>query len=92
MVEISMVWVFNGSRANFPAGIFSNREIAEAWISKHRLTGVLTCYPVDHGAYDWSIEQGIFTPKKQEHMSPDFIQKFGCASFDHYHYEDGVRA
>jgi hypothetical protein len=92
MVEPSALltaWVFNGSRANFPASVFSNRELAEAWILKHRLTGTLTRYPIDQGAYDWSIERGHFTPKKQEHTSPEFIQDFGCASFEHYHYEDG---
>lgn len=89
---ISSVWIFNGSRANFPAGVFSNRETAEAWILKHRLTGVLTLYPIDQGAYDWSIENGYFTPKKQEHLEPEFIQKFGCASFEHYHFENGFPA
>jgi hypothetical protein len=87
--KVSTVWVFNGPQANFPAAIFSNTEAAEALILKHRLTGRLTRYPIDRGAYDWSIDQGHFTPKKPEHSRLEFIQKFGCASFEHHHYEDG---
>lgn len=44
------VWVFNGG-GDFPAGVFTTRELAEAWIAKHRLVGVLTKYPLDIGVY-----------------------------------------
>ena len=90
--DTRFVWVFNGARAQFPAGVFADLTLAESWVGKHRLTGVLTRYPVDSGAYDWSIKTGIFQAEKPEHSTPDFIQGFGCASFEHYHYEDGELA
>jgi hypothetical protein len=81
------VWIFNGSR--FPSGVFRTRDLGEAWITKRRLSGVLTKYPVDSRAYDWSIETGIFRVQKEEHPTPEFIAGFGCAAFEHYHYENG---
>jgi hypothetical protein len=48
-------WVFNGGGGRFPSGVFSTREKAEAWINQHGLSGVLTKYPLDEGAWDWAI-------------------------------------
>lgn len=84
------VWVFCGPKAVFPSGLFSTRELAEAWITKHRLTGTLTWYPIDEGAYDWAVRSGVFTPKRDEHRSPRFIATFSSASQHHEHYEDGM--
>jgi hypothetical protein len=81
------VWVFNGVGGKFPAGVFSNLERAEAWIAKHRLSGTATLYTVDVGAYDWSIENGWFEPKKPHHLEPDFIGRFAGGQ-QHHHYED----
>lgn len=36
------VWVFKAERATFPCGVFSTVDFADAWIAKHKLTGVLT--------------------------------------------------
>jgi len=83
------VWVFNGG-GNFPSGVFSKKEIAEAWIAKHKLSGVLTKYPVDEGVYDWSLANGTFKIKKEEQTQPAFIQRFSSASQEHYHYENGL--
>jgi hypothetical protein len=90
MTDIPTVWIFNGARSNFPSGVFSQRELAEAWIKKHLLTGTLTRYPVDISAYDWAISKGFFTVSKDEQRDAAFIQKFSSASQEHYHYEDGV--
>ena len=81
------VWVFNGAQAKFPAGIFTSRENAEAWISAYNLEGTLTLYPLDQAAYDHAIENGWFTPKSPHHRTPEFVQKFTAASQEHYHYE-----
>ena len=73
------VWVFTGARstpgtnATFPGGVFSSRPRAEEWITKHALSGVLTMYPLDVGAYDWAVENGAFKPKKPIHFTPEFI-------------------
>jgi hypothetical protein len=85
------VWVFNGSGSQFPSGVFTTTEKAEAWIQKHSLSGTLTLYHVDEGAYDWSIRNALFTPGKPHHSQPDFIGRFAGGQ-QHIHYEDGKRA
>ena len=66
----------------------SSIKNAEDWISKHRLSGVLTKYPVDIGIYDWDIENNKFVPKKESQFTHDFIGGFSSATQEHYHYED----
>jgi hypothetical protein len=90
-MEADRVWVFNGARAIFPAGIFSSLDLAERWIEQHRLTGTLTLYPVDIGVYDWAISKGFFGPSKPHQTTSDFIGRFTSASMVHHHYEDGRR-
>jgi hypothetical protein len=85
------VWVFNGVGGRFAGGIFTTLDAAEAWIGKNQLTGVLTLYPLDAGVYEWAIERGWFTPKKEKHSTPEFIGSFTTATMDHDHYIDGVR-
>jgi hypothetical protein len=46
---------------------------------------------VDVGVYEWSIEQGLCTPKKPHELAAQFIGGFTTASQPHRHYEDGVR-
>ena len=86
---IKYVWVFNGADSNFPSGIFADRENAEKWIKKHKLTCTLTLYPINKGVYDWAIEEGIFNPSRDYQNTPAFIQKFSSASQEHYHYLEG---
>jgi hypothetical protein len=86
---IDAVWVFNGADWQFPSGVFSSRELAEEWITKYSLTGVLTKYPVDLSVYDWSIQKGFFQPKTDKDNSPGFIQRISSAYQEHYHYENG---
>ena len=83
------IWVFNGNNSNFPSGVFSTKEIADAWIEKYQLSGVLTKYPVDEGVYDWAIAKGTFKIKRDDQTQPKFIQSFSSAYQEHYHYEDG---
>jgi hypothetical protein len=84
------VWIFNGANSQFPSGVFTSKELADIWIKKHGLTGVLTLYPIDNGTYDWAIEEGMFTPRKDHEFSPAFIGKFSSASQEHFHYFDGL--
>lgn len=74
---------------NFPLGVFSSRERDESWISYHRLTGVLTLYPLDIGVYEWAIESGEFVPKRPDQSGSRFVGRFSSASQEHYHYTDG---
>jgi hypothetical protein len=88
-MNTSTVWIFNGSKATFPSGVFVQREQAAAWIAEHRLTGILTEYPVGISTFDWAAANQFFTPKKQEHQEPNFIQSFTSARQVHEHYENG---
>ena len=89
MSDIPTVWVFNGARSNFPSAVFMTRELAESWISTHKLTGTLTRYPLDQGVYEWAIERGYFAPKRDDQRTAEFIGRFSAANQEHYHYEDG---
>ncbi len=85
------VWVFHGAAGRFSSGVFSTRRKGEAWIKTHRLTGILTAYPVDVGVYDRAVERGDFEPKNERERSSEFIGAFTSASQEHYHYEDGAQ-
>ena len=74
----------------FPGGVFSSLELAEDWIKRHILSGTITLYRVDVGAYDWAVANGHFKPSKPHHGTPEFIGRFAGGDI-HYHYEDGVR-
>ena len=84
------VRVFAGSREHWPSGVFSTREAAVQWIAEHRLTGMITEYPVDVGVYDWAVERGAFRPSKPKHSEPEFIGGFTTAVQEHGHFTDGV--
>lgn len=88
------VWVFNGGR-QFPGGIFTSVEKAEAWIRQHSLSGVLTAYPVDEGCFDWAVRCGVTNLSAEKlpakRRDPEFIGGFSTASQEHFHYEDGER-
>jgi hypothetical protein len=90
IVPAEVVWVFNGAGGQFPSGVFGDLAKAEAWIAEHRLSGTLTLYQVNEGAYDWSIRNGLFTPRKPEHIAADFIGRFAGGQ-QHHHYENGQR-
>lgn len=83
------VWVFNGNGGSFPGGVFSKKEIADDWIRKHSLSGILTEYPVDEGIYDYSLANGSFKIKREDQAKPEFIQRFSSAALEHFHYTNG---
>jgi hypothetical protein len=86
---LSSVWVFHGTGGRFTSAVFTKKDLAEKWISQHKLSGVLTEYPLDVGVYDWAIANNSFKVKKEVQEQAEFIQKFTTASQDHYHYENG---
>jgi hypothetical protein len=87
---MEFVWVFHGSGGQYTSGVFSTRDNAEDWIATRGLSGLLTRYPLDLGAYDWAVEQGHFEPRREDQISAKFIQRFSDGSV-HHHYKDGVR-
>ena len=89
MLQDPSIWVFNGAGGRFPGGVFRTLAAAEAWIARHSLIGILTAYPLDRGAHEWAVEQGIFPVDKV--LDASAIGRFTSASQAHHHYEDGVR-
>lgn len=86
------VWIFSGSRTNgtstFPSGVFSTQARAEEWIQRHKLSGTLTLYRLDIGAYDWAVQNDFFQPSKPHHTTPEFIGQFTGGDV-HFHYDHG---
>jgi hypothetical protein len=83
------VWVFNGAGARLPSGVFTSRTLAEAWISKHQLSGLLTEYPVDIGVLEWAIEAQVFAGAEEKLRESGFAGRFTSAYMQHAHYELG---
>ncbi len=84
------VWIFHQAGARFAGGAFATKTIAEEWIAQHRLSGVLTKYPLDQGVWDWAVAQGRFKPTRDEHRAAEFVGGFTSAFQDHHHYVEGV--
>jgi hypothetical protein len=86
MKTSNSVWVYNYPSARFPCAVFDTAENAHSWIMKNKISGTLTCYPINMSVYDWAIENQIFTPQKKSHSERKFIGSFTSASQEHYHY------
>ena len=82
--------MFNGVGGSSLTGVFSDLVKAETWIAKHHVSDTAMLYQVDWGAYDWSVANGFFTPKKPHYSTPEFIGRFGGGQ-QHHHYENGQR-
>ncbi len=90
MKKITTAWIFIGELSTFPSGVFLSRELADAWIAQHQLSGSLSPFPVNTGAYDYAIETGAFTPTKESEKTSEFIQKFNASKQEHFFYKYGV--
>jgi hypothetical protein len=87
--EAARVWIFDGDRAVFASGAFLTRETGVAWAAQHRLTGILTEYPVGEGRYDQAVREGRFRPSKPHHGSSGHVAIFS-PGLRHTHIADGV--
>jgi hypothetical protein len=84
-----VVWVFHGDGARHASGVFVSEEQAMAWIEGHRLTGLLTEYPLGVGSYDDAVERGRFKPSRDHHGTPQHIGAFSPGHTRHVHVVDG---
>ena len=91
MNETAMVWLFQGDGANAVSGCFATQEAAEQWIAEHKLSGVLTAYPLGVPIYDWVQAQGYWQPTRAYQTEARFIQTFSSAYLPHCHYCDGKK-
>src|SRR4051794_37563114 len=83
------VWIFHGAGASFASGVFTNRDDGMSWIARHRLTGILTEYPVGDGCYDIAVRAGHFAPSQPHHGTPSHVARFSPGYTDHVHVRDG---
>lgn len=88
--SLSSVWVFNSAGAKFPGAVFISYDKALNWIAEHKLSGVLTLYPLDTGVFEWAVKEGHFVPNENKHLNPSFIGGFTTASQSHFHFIDGL--
>jgi hypothetical protein len=97
VMVVDLIWVFNGGgpKVGFPGGVFSEKNLADEWIARNRLTGVLTAYPLNNGCLDWAIANDVTNMKPEvlaaKRLDPRFVGSFSSASQEHFHYEDGVQ-
>ena len=83
------VWAFIGDGQRMPCAVFRTRDAAESWVRNHRLSGVLTEYPLDISSYVWAVENGRFTPKKPHQGSAGHIVSF-TRGRQHLPFREGV--
>jgi len=83
------VWIFHGDDARFAAAVFAAKDEALAWAERHRVTGVLTLYPVGDGCYDIAVKEKRFHPSKPHHGSPRHVAQFSPGWTEHIHLDDG---
>lgn len=88
--QAATVWVFHGDGAQHASGVFTSKERALAWIEHHGLTGLLTEYPLDVGAFDDALARGLFSPSQQHHGTPKHIAQFSPGRTEHLHVSNGV--
>lgn len=89
MEQITSVWVFHGETGRFSSGVFLTLDAGKVWVKKNSLSGMLTEYPINTGAYDWAVAQRFFKPENDTQRSPEFIQAFSSAYQNHFHFEHG---
>ena len=85
---LPQVWIFHGEGARFASGVFPGREAALEWVSRHRLTGIVTQYQVGSGCYDFAVADGRFQPTRPHHGTPAHIADFSPAG-PHIHVRNG---
>jgi hypothetical protein len=86
--NLSQVWVFNAANSRFPSGVFSTKDLAEAWIRENKLTGTLTAYPLDIGVFNWAKANNLIEKSTQD-VDAEYTGRFTSASQEHYNYENG---
>jgi hypothetical protein len=83
------VWIFHGERAQFASAVFTSEADALSWASTHRVSGIVTEYPVGDGCYDLAVARGSFTPSKPHHGTPEHVAAFSPGWTRHIHLMNG---
>jgi len=72
-------------------GVFTSRALADEWIRRHRLSGVLTAYPLDEGCFEGAKRCGVLADAAVRQLAKDsqLVGSFTTAVQDHFHYREG---
>lgn len=89
LMSARTVWIFHGDEARHAAAVFDTEADGARWIASHKLTGILTEYPVGDGCYDIAVGEGHFHPTKPHHGTPSHIAAFSPGWTRHVHFQDG---
>jgi hypothetical protein len=84
------VWIFHGEQAQFAAAVFTSEADALSWAAAHRVSGIVTEYPVGNGCYDLAVARGSFTPSKPHHGTPEHVATFSPGWTRHIHLTNGT--
>lgn len=79
----SFVWVFQCKSAE--AGVFTEFRLAALWARQHKVSGLLTRFPLNQGIYDWAVENDYLTEKQIGHGREGLY----LGTFKHFHFENG---
>ena len=86
---LESVWVFHGKEHGSRAECSLPRTTAWNGVERHRLTGILTEYPLGVGAYDDAVTRGPFKPSREHRGTPQHIARFSLGGTKHIHVVDG---
>jgi hypothetical protein len=87
---VNRVYIFHGYNSRFANAVFTSVKKADAWITCHALTGLLTGYDVDYPAYDHHLAAGSLPKRMLKTVDNDgtyseLIEQF-VDGHEHYHY------
>lgn len=93
---MTCIFVFHGAGSRFANAAFSTKELAEAWIARHALTGLLTGYVLDSPAFDHKLIDGTLPSYTRRAATSDDarIKSKAPQTYSdgavHFHYFYGV--
>ena len=91
-----LLWIFYSSGARLAGGAFEDIAMADYWIAKHKLTGVLMAYPIDEGCFDWELRRTMIGSQSEKLRAkmcdPAFVGGFVSTAQARIEFENGKRA
>lgn len=93
---MTSVYVFHGTHSRFANAVFSTKELAEAWIARHALTGLLTGYTLDEPAFDRKLIDATLPKYVRTNATSNELRLRSIAAQTftdggvHFHYFYGV--
>ena len=90
MNNSTKIYAFHGTGSRYANAVFSSVTVATQWITRHKLTGLLTAYYVDDPGYDRKKRAGNLPKFKQGNDESSIIQWYVDGG-EHVHYFLGIQ-